>query len=283
MMAPARLASPSGNIGVMVDIVCADTVTVLDASHAGQVLIGGSHGGIYAGYLAARAGVRAVILHNAGIGKDQAGLGSLAYLAALGMPAAVLDHNSARIADGRDQLARGIVSHVNARAEALGCRAGESCRACAERMAAAEQWLGGAPEFGESRFLLRAGDGGPEVWGVDSTSLLRAADKGAVMITASHGAIFGSAKNRPIAGPPLAMIFNDAGVGIENCGVARLPALDQEGVIAATVAAESARIGDVRSAWESGIISHANATAQSAGIAPGDNLQTFANKAIARG
>lgn len=266
----------------MVKIVCADSVTALDDSCRGQVLVGGSHGGIYAGYLAAKAGARAVILHNAGVGKDQAGLGSLAYLDGIGMPAAVLGHMSARIADGQDQLARGVISHVNAAAEALGCRAGESCRDCAERMAGAEQWRGNAPEFGESRFLLRERDGEPQVWGVDSTSLVRPEDKGAVMITASHGGRFGSAENKPIAGPPLAVIFNDAGVGIEDCGIARLPALDREGVIAATVGAETARIGDARSAWENGIISHVNACARAAGIAPGDGLEAFADKAIAR-
>lgn len=267
----------------MVDIVCADTVTVLGPAHRGQVLIGGSHGGVYAGHLAAKAGVRAVILHNAGIGKDEAGIGSLAYLDQLGLPAAALDHMSARIADGNDQLARGVISHVNKTAAALGCKPGQDCRAAAELMTAVVQWSGPAPEFGESRFLLRRREraGEPEVWGVDSTSLLRPEDNGAVMITASHGALFGSAETKPIASPPLAVVFNDAGGGADDCGFSRLPALDGEGVIAATVAAASARIGDARSAWESGIISHVNARSSAAGIAEGDDLPSFADKAIA--
>ena len=74
---------------------------------------------------------------------------------------------------------------------------------------------------------------------------------------------------------------HDAGGGADDYGFSRLPALDGEGVIAATVAASSARIGDARSAWESGIISHANALALAAGIAPGDEVPTFADKAIA--
>ncbi len=269
----------------MVDIVCADTVTALGPEHRGQVLIGGSHGGRYAGYLAAKAGVRGVILHNAGIGKDDAGIDSLALLDGIGLAAATLDHCSARIADGHDQLARGVISHVNKTAAALGCAPGQSCRAAAELMTAAVQWTGAAPEFGEARFLLRAREraGAPEVWGIDSTSLLAASDKGAVMITASHGARFGSMQNKSIAGPPLAVIFNDAGGGADDCGFSRLPALAGEDVIAATVAATSARIGDARSAWESGIISHANAPAVAAGIAPGDDLPTFADKAIAAG
>ncbi len=266
----------------MTEILCADTVTKLGPEHRGRVVVGGSHGGVYAGYLAAKAGARAVILHDAGIGKDGAGIGSLAYLDGISMPAAVLDHISARIADGADQLARGIISHVNESAAALGCAAGQSCRDCARLMTAARQWRGAAPKFGEARFLLRAGAGAgeAEVWGVDSTSLLVPGDKGAVMITASHGSRFGSLPNRPIAGPPLAVIFNDAGGGADDCGFSRLPALDDEAVIAATVAAASARIGDARSAWQSGIISHANTKAAAADIRPGDDLPTFADKAI---
>jgi len=266
-------------IGFMTEIICADTVTTLGPAHRGAVLIGGSHGGVYAAYLAAKAGARAVILHNAGIGKDDAGIGGLAFLDAIAMPAAALDHMSARIADGRDQLARGILSHANEAAAALGCEAGMSCREAAERMTSAAQWQGEAPEFGESRFLLRSRDGEPEVWGVDSTALVAPGDKGRVMITASHGALFSSRK--PIAGPPLAAVFNDAGGAADDSGFSRLAALAGEGVIAATVAAMSARIGDARSAWETGIISHTNARAQAAGIAPGDDLPTFADKAIA--
>jgi len=269
----------------MAEIRISDTVTILGPAHRGHVLVGGSHGGIYAGYLAAKAGARGVILHNAGVGKDQAGLGSLAYLAELGMPAAVIDHQTARIADGEDQLRRGMISHVNEIAAALGCATGQTCRATAEHMTKATQWSAPAPEFGEARFLLRAAasEGAPEVWGVDSMSLLAAEDKRAVMITASHGALFGSLANKPIAGPPLAVIFNDAGIGIDNSGIARLPVLDGEGVIAASVSAASARIGDARSAWQSGIVSHANARAKAAGIAPGDDLKIFADKAIAAG
>lgn len=265
----------------MTEMICVDTVTVLGPQHRGKVLIGGSHGGVYAAYLAAKAGVRAVVLHNAGIGKDSAGISGLAFLDAINMPAVTLEHMSARIADGEDQLARGILSHVNQAAGALGCAVGMTCREAARRMAKALQWEGAAPEFGESRFRIRKREGEPEVWGVDSTALVVPDDKGRVMITASHGARFGSLKNEPIPGPPLAVIFNDAGGSADNSGFSRLSALDREEVIAATVAAMSARIGDSRSTWKTGVISHTNARAHAAGIIEGDDLLTFADKVIA--
>ena len=47
----------------------ADTATKLGPEHDGQVVISASHGGLYAAYLAARAGVRGVILNDASVGK----------------------------------------------------------------------------------------------------------------------------------------------------------------------------------------------------------------------
>jgi len=267
----------------MTEIICTDTVTALGPEHRGRVLVGGSHSGVYAAYLAAKSGARAVILHNAGIGKDEAGIGGLAYLDTIVMPAAALDHMSARIADGQDQLARGILSHVNETAARLGCAVGMTCREAAVCMTKSLQWEGLAPEFGESRFLLRRSKGEPEVWGVDSNALIVPSDKGKVMITASHGARFGNIENKSILGPPIAVVFNDAGGGADDSGFSRLAVLDCEGVIAATVSAMSARIGDARSTWQTGVISHSNARAQAAGIAVGDDLSSFADKAIAAG
>ncbi len=73
-----------------------DSATKLDET---QVLVCGSHGGDYAAFLVAKAGCRAVILNDAGIGLGEAGIGSLAYLERLGMAACCVDTMSARIGD----------------------------------------------------------------------------------------------------------------------------------------------------------------------------------------
>src|SRR5690606_25759866 len=65
-----------GNAGIEV----VDTVTKLDERHVGRVVIGASHGGIYAAYCAARGGVLGVILNDAGVGLDRAGIAALAWL-----------------------------------------------------------------------------------------------------------------------------------------------------------------------------------------------------------
>lgn len=44
---------------------------------AGKVLVAGSHGGIIAAHLGAKAGVHALILNDAGLGKDRAGIAAI--------------------------------------------------------------------------------------------------------------------------------------------------------------------------------------------------------------
>ena len=63
-------------------------MTQLGAAVRGAVLVAGSHAGVIAAYYAARAGAGAVLLNDAGVGKDGAGIAGLAYLDAIGMAAA---------------------------------------------------------------------------------------------------------------------------------------------------------------------------------------------------
>src|SRR5215471_16577433 len=104
-----------------------DSVTLLDGKARGKVVVCGSHGGLYAAWLAANAGVRGVILNDAGIGRHSAGVAGVAWLAAQGIPACAVDYRSERIGDGADTLASGIVTTTNDIAAANGCLPGHSC------------------------------------------------------------------------------------------------------------------------------------------------------------
>ncbi len=68
-------------------------------------------------------------------------------------------------------------------------------------------------------------------------------------------------------------VYVDAGVGIEGWGITRLPALERRGIAGITVSAASARIGDARSVFDEGVISHVNARAAGLGAAPGQPLK----------
>ena len=65
--------------------------------------------------------------------------------------------------------------------------------------------------------------------------------------------------------PPALVVFNDAGGGKNAAGVASLAELEREGIAAAAVSHESARIGDALDAWENGVVSRANGPAAGGG------------------
>ncbi len=258
-----------------------DSVTRLDEGHRGLVVVSGSHGGVYAAYVAALGEVRAVVFNDAGVGKEGAGVEGLGDLDVLGIAAAAVDHRSARIGDAADAISNGRISHVNRTAAALGCAVGESCRDCAERMTRALWSRAVPPARSESRVLLRGEPGEPAVWGLDSASLVRPEDAGQIVVTGSHGGLLGGRPETALRVDALAAVYNDAGVGIGRAGVSRLPALDARGIAAATVAVESARIGDARSTYEDGRISHVNRTAAEAGAAPGMRCAEFVDRIVA--
>src|SRR3954469_109551 len=97
-----------------------DSVTVFPADARGCAAIAASHGGVYAAYLSAKAGVKAVILCDAGVGRARAGIGGLDWLAQVGEAAAAIGHRSARIGDGADCARRGVITFANRRSMFLG-------------------------------------------------------------------------------------------------------------------------------------------------------------------
>ena len=248
---------------------------------AGKVLVAGSHGGIIAAYLGATAGVHALVLNDAGLGKDRAGIAGLFYLDEIGMAAAAVDCMSARIGNGADMLARGVISHANAFAALCGVVAGQSCRDAAERMRRAAAPRAAPPPYAEGRWRIAAGT--PEVWALDSTGKVVPEDAGRILVIGSHGALLGGRRESALAVDAAAAVFNDAGIGADRIGISRLPALAARGIPAAAVDCMSARIGDGRSMWETGLISHMNAVAARIGVAQGMSVQHFARAITASG
>jgi hypothetical protein len=95
---------------------------------------------------------------------------------------------------------------------------------------------------------------------IDSISNITAAMQGRIVVSGSHGGR--SAAQFALAFPPKIVVFNDAGSGLDNAGIAGLALLDAHGVAALTVAHTSARIGDAASTLETGIITHVNSRAR---------------------
>ena len=81
--------------------------------------------------------------------------------------------------------------------------------------------------------------------------------------------------------PVRAAFYNDAGIGLDQAGISRLPHLDARGIAGLTVAAHSARIGDGLSTLDDGIVTHLNDTARAmgaeAGLSARKNVARIAN------
>jgi len=129
------------------------------------------------------------------------------------------------------------------------------------------------PPEREGAFLLVAEP--PAAWALDSASLVGAEHVGTVVVTGSHGGLLGGRPDTALKYDALAALFNDAGIGIDEAGVTRLPALEARGIAAGTVAVASARIGDARSTYQDGILSRVNPRAAALGIVPGMGAREF--------
>lgn len=259
-------------------ILTVDSITRVGTEAGDAVVVNGSHGGVYAAYLAAKRHVAAAIFNDAGVGRDRAGIAGLQYLADLGIPAAAVGHDSARIGDGTDMMERGRITHANGLAQALGCRSGMACREAAGFLQRSTSGNREPPLEREGSFLVVADP--PAVWALDSASLVGPEHVGTIIVTGSHGGLLGGRPDTALKYDALAALFNDGGIGIDEAGVSRLPALDRRGIAAGTVTAASARIGDARSTFEDGVLSRLNARAAALGIAPGMTARDFV--AIAR-
>jgi hypothetical protein len=256
-------------------ILTIDTATKFDARHRNAVVVCGSHGGVYPGYLAAQAGLRALLANDAGIGLGRAGIGCLDYCQALGMAAATVAHDSARIGDGEDMRRRGRISHVNPVAAGLGCAPGQSVEDALAALLRAPAWQGDPPAYREGRHIVFDQVGKPRVICMDSASMVEPEDAGQIVITGSHGAMLASMPELVLQVDALIALFNDAGIGIDEAGVTRLRALDRRGIAAATVDAMTARIGDGLSTYRDGVLSRVNEAARSLGARPGMRAQDF--------
>jgi len=107
-----------------IPITLLDSVALINSSHAGTIVVTGSHGGRSAAGFVVDVDKKpiAVFFNDAGGGKDNAGKVGLEMLQAIGVPAACYSHMSARIGDAQDGLDHGILTDVNELANQAGIK-----------------------------------------------------------------------------------------------------------------------------------------------------------------
>jgi len=115
----------------------------------------------------------------------------------------------------------------------------------------------------------------------DTITKVDAGDAGALVVSGSHG---GTSSGEFALVVPLALaVFNDAGIGKDEAGIAALARLQARGVPACAVAHTSARIGDALDTWEHGLVSRVNEAARAAGLAPGQRLKAVLGRWVQEG
>ena len=270
--------APNEDVKIMTVASC----SFVRDEHRSQIVVSGSYGGRYNAFNAAKWGVRGVIMNDAGIGKDNAGIRGLEYLDQINLAAAAADARTCHIGDGGHMLAHGVISHVNRAAADLGCGPGQSVRECAELMRLAKVPTTVPPSITEgARFVVRDIPGEPRVICADSVGMLQSDDAGQIAITASHGALSGGRPDNAVPRGVYAVFFSDAGGGMDGAGIARLADLDQQGIAAGTTSADSAPIGDSRALYRDGVLSHVNGVAAKLGGRVGMRLDAFVDLLIA--
>jgi hypothetical protein len=106
---------------------------------------------------------------------------------------------------------------------------------------------------------------------LDSVTQVEPKHAGCIVVTGSHGGESVVPYARAVRAA--LYVFNDAGVGKDDAGIAALSRLFDDGLAALTVSHLSARIGEARDTWEHGVISHVNAVAAALGLEVGVPLR----------
>lgn len=236
-------------------VIAVPTVTKLDQSAHGSVVVGGSHGAVFTTYLTLAARALSAIHHDACIGRNEAGVSGLEWAEQFGFAMAAVDGHTARIGDGEDMMRRGRISRVNRQAAACGVEQGMDCAAAADLLRKAAPASFWPEQMTETRQKVEL-TGELVIDAMDSVALAREHDRGKIISTGSHG-------GKPSAGyagkiAPRLVLFNDAGFGPEDAGIASFASLDEAGIAAAAVSAFSAEIGNGRSTLLDGVLSAAN-------------------------
>ena len=116
---------------------------------------------------------------------------------------------------------------------------------------------------------------------LDSLSHLTSEHKGKVVVCGSHCG--NSAAKHALSFQPAAVFCSDAGEGKENAGIEGLELFDEQKIPAAAVDIWSARIGDGRDTYESGVLSSINGAAERHGLSVGTTVREAVRKLIKSG
>ena len=255
-------AEPRGRVVVTDSFSYCDSRVGVD-----DVVVGCSYAGANTVSNILPRGMKAIIGHDAGIGKDRAGISGLALCDGLGIPMAAVDGRTAELSNG-NSLYAGFISSTNDAAAQLGVVVGQPARQAADLLLAARP---GRPVTREVDVdldlheLVKAASGRilARVWLLD----LPGTYPDDVFALGTHCARV--AAEHAFRWNVKGWIANDAGMAKNDTGIEALGICGARGMPAASVSAFSARIGDAMSTYRDGVISAVNEPGRRLGIAVG--------------
>lgn len=261
-------------------VVLFDSLGDIKADNISPILVCASHcgdNGAFAQKLQ-NCNVQAVFLNNAGIGKNSAGISGLLHYEAAGILACAVDNNSAEIGIAHDTWENGVISHVNALAQAAGIQVGDSVKDAVALIDAAMQT--GSFARNEMNIATNVAEQsidkavapkqfqtqvyGANITVTNSITFLNESNAGDIVVCGSHGGVSAGHYAQKLG--LKAVFFNDAGVGKNNAGIKSLDSLSETGILACTVDCMSAEIFNGQDALENGIVSVCNSLAKAKGI-----------------
>jgi hypothetical protein len=231
-----------------------------------------------------RRGLRGFLGVDAGIGRNEAGIGGLAVAERLGVPAAAASVYSCAMCVGRSVWEEGVISRVNGPAAACGAEPGQSVARAAEFFLCAPP---GRPwdieaEWPDAPVLLA--EGGPfqgKILGCWSMSLVQGENVENVFCVGTPVDTMMALYVHRHAIRPAGIIGSDGGFGRGQMAIAGAEILERMGIACAAVSHLSADLGDAASIYRDGRITRANAPARAAGIAQGMTASAAASLLLA--
>jgi hypothetical protein len=217
-----------------------------------------------------RRGLRGFIGVDAGIGRNEAGIGGLALAETVGVAAAAVSVYSADMCDGRSVWTDGVISRVNGPAAAAGAEPGQPTRVAAERMLSARKGeeRDVPSELPDSAVVLAADPRG-SVYGCWSMSLVQGEHAGDVFCVGTPVDTTMTVYIHRHGIRPAGIIGSDGGFGRGQMAIAGLGILERMGIACAAVSHLSAELGDAASIFRDGRITRANGPARAGGLAHG--------------
>lgn len=249
-------------------VIAMDSARFVDARNTGRdVVVPASYLGVMPARLVAPHRPRALIGHDACVGKDAAGIAGLPYLEALGIPAATAAGMSAELGNGVDLYQNGTISYLNDLAFQCGVRVGMPVREAAELLLDVDP-TDVEPGNKIHREIVEEHPSGRRVVVTDSIVFALEEDRDrSVLVTAGHTGRSGASFLKEAS--PWGFICSDGGRSKNDSGISGLQTADRAGLAGASADAHTAPIGDAFAAYREGLIGACNERARRRGVREG--------------